>query len=211
MNKPEIVHKAVPRASSNGKKSMIIDSALALFAEYGFNGVPLRMIATYAGVPLSTLVYHFPDKKILYDQAVTRAFERTTNIFDIAVDDKAEIEVQLRHLMHRTMYYHLVDSPEMRLIDQALLDKHVSVNIGISNLLENNHENMKRLFMGVSQMTEGYEWHELREIFIGLCYGAVKFRRLQSQLMIGEHTSNNSDFIRKAIEFYISSLKASTK
>jgi len=194
------------RPSSAAKKSMIVDSALALFAEHGFAGVSLRLIAAHAGVPLSTLVHHFSDKKALYDLAVTRAFERTTFVFDSILDESADVATQLRHLMHRLMSFQLVDSPEMRIIDQALLNPDIPAKISATALLEINHQKMKALFSRVAEKTGRYEWHELREMFIGLSYGTVKFRRLQAQLMIGENSSSNAEFIRKTTDFFLASI-----
>jgi AcrR family transcriptional regulator len=191
------------RAASAAKKAMIVDSALALFAELGFAGVSLRLIATHAGVPLSTLVHHFGNKKVLYDQAVTRAFERTTFAFDSILDESAAIETQLRHLMHRLMGFQLAEPLEMRIIDQALLDRSGPTTIDATDLLTVNHRKMKALFCRVAEQVPGYKWHELREIFIGLSYGTVKFRRLQAQLIIGEEASSDAEIVRKTTEFFL--------
>ena len=198
--------KATPRPSSVAKRSMIIDSALLLFAEHGFAGVSLRLVAGHARVPLSTLVHHFKDKKTLFDQAVTRAFERTTIVFDSILDENANAEVRLRHLLQRLMSFQLIESPEMRIIDQALLNIHVSTNISITDPLNENHEKVKKLFCQAAGSASGYEWHELREIAIGLSFGVVKFRRLQAQLMNGENSSGDSEFIRKTTDFYLSGI-----
>lgn len=47
-------------------RERILGIAEALFAEYGFNGASMRVIATTAGVALSQLHYYFQTKRELY-------------------------------------------------------------------------------------------------------------------------------------------------
>jgi AcrR family transcriptional regulator len=208
MNEASPARSVSSRPSSSAKKSLIVDAALSLFADHGFAGVSLRLIATHAGVPLSTLVHHFGNKQVLYDLAITRAFERTTFAFDSILDETADVETQLRHLMRRLMDFQLADPLEMRIIDQALLDRNGATTINATDLLRLNHEKMKALFQRVAAQVRGYEWHELREIFIGLSYGTVKFRRLQAQLIIGDSASSDAEIVRKTTEFFLTFIRA---
>lgn len=53
-------------------RTAILDAAEELFAQSGFDGVALRMVAKRAGVALSLVTYHFPSKEQLIDAVITR-------------------------------------------------------------------------------------------------------------------------------------------
>ncbi len=63
--------KAVAKKAS-GARLQILDAAEELFAQSGFDGVPVRLIAKHADVALSVVTYHFPSKEQLIDEVVTR-------------------------------------------------------------------------------------------------------------------------------------------
>lgn len=51
-------------------KAKILAAARRVFGEYGFHGATTRMIAREAGIDISTLHYHWGDKKDLYEAVV---------------------------------------------------------------------------------------------------------------------------------------------
>ncbi len=60
------------RADGERTRARILDEALPLFADHGFAGTSIRMVATAAEVNVATLAYHFTDKQGLYDTVITR-------------------------------------------------------------------------------------------------------------------------------------------
>lgn len=66
---------------SAGTRRAIIDAALTIFAERGFDGASTRAISERAGVPQPLLVYHFRTKDELW-RAVARS------IFDLVDGDR---------------------------------------------------------------------------------------------------------------------------
>lgn len=61
-----------PSARGEQTRQRIVDTALALFAEHGYDGTTMRAIATAAEVSLGSAYYYFPSKEHLvqgfYDQ-----------------------------------------------------------------------------------------------------------------------------------------------
>ena len=55
-----------------GGRTAILDTAEELFAQAGFDGVPIREVAKKANVALSLVTYHFPSKEQLIDAVITR-------------------------------------------------------------------------------------------------------------------------------------------
>jgi len=68
---PTTLEKALSNPDS--MKARIFSSAQKLFAEYGYDGTTTRMIAKDVGIDISTLYYHWGEKKELY-QAVLENF-----------------------------------------------------------------------------------------------------------------------------------------
>lgn len=58
--------------NAGGAKAVILDAAEELFAQLGFDGVPVREVAKRADVALSLVTYHFPSKDMLIDAVITR-------------------------------------------------------------------------------------------------------------------------------------------
>ncbi len=54
------------RANPDSMKAKIFASAQKLFARYGYDGTTTRMIARDVGIDISTLYYHWGEKKELY-------------------------------------------------------------------------------------------------------------------------------------------------
>lgn len=63
--------KASTKTHGAGRNA-ILDTAEALFAQSGFDGVPIREVAKKANVALSLVTYHFPSKEQLIDAVITR-------------------------------------------------------------------------------------------------------------------------------------------
>lgn len=62
----------VSAKNSGGARTTILDAAEELFAQFGFDGVPVREVAKRANVALSLVTYHFPSKDQLIEAVITR-------------------------------------------------------------------------------------------------------------------------------------------
>jgi AcrR family transcriptional regulator len=62
----------VAAKTSGGARTVILDAAEDLFAQFGFDGVPVREVARGANVALSLVTYHFPSKEQLIEAVITR-------------------------------------------------------------------------------------------------------------------------------------------
>jgi AcrR family transcriptional regulator len=58
--------------TAGGAREAILDAAEELFAQSGFDGVPVREVAKRAAVNLSLVTYHFASKDQLFDQVLGR-------------------------------------------------------------------------------------------------------------------------------------------
>lgn len=73
-------------------EKLILSAAEKVFAEAGFGGATMQLIADVAGLPKANLHYYFPTKESLYRQVVQNIFQiwlQAADIFD-AADGPAE-------------------------------------------------------------------------------------------------------------------------
>ncbi len=87
---------------------VILDAAERVFAEAGFGGATMQLIADMAGLPKANLHYYFPTKEALYRRVVSQIFEiwlDAASSFDAATDPAtgigayidAKMEISRRH------------------------------------------------------------------------------------------------------------------
>jgi AcrR family transcriptional regulator len=89
-------------------RTALLNAALACFAEHGFDGTSIRMIAQRAKRPLSLLSHHFGNKEELYLEVFKLMFENTIQVNQedrIPADgyspkDKGEAIRMLREQIH---------------------------------------------------------------------------------------------------------------
>ena len=58
------------RKDPESMKARILTAARKIFGEYGFHGTTTRMIAQEVGIDISTLHYHWGEKKDLYEAVI---------------------------------------------------------------------------------------------------------------------------------------------
>ncbi|MEK7703975.1 MAG: TetR/AcrR family transcriptional regulator [Myxococcota bacterium] len=81
-----------------GKRQAILDAALALFAQRGFHGTPVPLIAAQAGVAMGTVYRHFASKDVLVN-ALYRHWKQTmVDTVFAQVPPGAEVREQFRAL-----------------------------------------------------------------------------------------------------------------
>lgn len=102
-------------------KTEILDIAIPLFAEAGFNGVSMRDIAGEVGIMAASLYHHFRDKHTLYMAAMSHAFARKTKILSVVLAADVSPEQRLEKFV--TAFCQLVhDNPDFtRLMQREIL------------------------------------------------------------------------------------------
>jgi AcrR family transcriptional regulator len=81
-------------AESDGRERLM-DAALALFADRGYDGVAIHEIAEAAGMTRAAPYYHFQNKEDLFLATVSREMERTAAKLAAAVKDAPTFRAQL--------------------------------------------------------------------------------------------------------------------
>ncbi|WP_127115518.1 TetR/AcrR family transcriptional regulator [Shimia sediminis] len=89
-------------------EKLILSAAEKVFAEAGFGGATMQLIADVAGLPKANLHYYFPTKESLYRQVVQNIFQiwlQAADVFDAADGPEegigayidAKMEISRRH------------------------------------------------------------------------------------------------------------------
>lgn len=91
-------------ARSAGEKA-ILDTAVRLFSENGFDGVSMRTVAREAGVSKSNIYHHFESKEALYLAIMQSSAESLSEMVENLAEGKGDFEQRLRkfarsHLAH---------------------------------------------------------------------------------------------------------------
>ena len=85
-------------------KARIFSSAQKLFAEYGYDGTTTRMIAKDVGIDISTLYYHWGEKRELY----LAVLENFNNDIDKKLKEVLNVIDELEETI-KTQHYLLKD------------------------------------------------------------------------------------------------------
>jgi AcrR family transcriptional regulator len=98
---PDTVNQMV----SASAKNQILDKALALFAEKGFDGASTREIAESAGVNHALIKYHFGGKLALWKSAVDLLFIRLDEVMTTLERENADIQDPKERLRRVLRHY----------------------------------------------------------------------------------------------------------
>lgn len=99
------------------KRSALLQAALELFAENGFNGSPTALIAKRAGVASGTLFLYFKNKEELIRELFN---EVRAQIDAIALENVGELAMQERFLQafSQILRYFLANPKEFKFVEQ---------------------------------------------------------------------------------------------
>jgi AcrR family transcriptional regulator len=91
----------VPRPS---RRDDILDAALAIFAEHGYDAARVRHIAQRAGVSDAALYRHYPSKEAVAEDLFATHMRRTAEAFEtIATDTTMSVEERVKALAHANL------------------------------------------------------------------------------------------------------------
>lgn len=110
---------------------LILEEALRLFAERGFDGVSVSDVATAAGVSKANVFHHFGSKQALYLEVLNSSMAIFNEISDYLEPDRAPIEQRLYHFIEANAV-HLQQHPH-------------SAQVVLRELLENRSEITEQL------------------------------------------------------------------
>lgn len=103
-------------------RQRILQSALNVFAEKGYDGATTREIASRAGVNHSMIAHYYGSKEELWNSAVDRLFDESSRVVDLDAVERAANDIERFRLLVRQYVRYSARHPEhARLIVQESL------------------------------------------------------------------------------------------
>lgn len=118
-------------------RERILDSAEALFARRGFNGVTVRQIMSAAGSDVALAYYHFKSKRDLFDAVLLRRAKTLNELRLTALD-----ELEARHALDAVSVEEIIEAFTSPLLD----------------ILENDPEEWRDYMALIAQINNSPEW-----------------------------------------------------
>lgn len=116
------------RAKTDEKRNAIIDAALAVFEEVGYQRASMAMISARLGGSKATLYGYFQSKEQLFATAVTSALEETGEETMAALASEGDIATVLSR--YGRLYLDLVTQPEILAILRTVLSEGENSTLG---------------------------------------------------------------------------------
>lgn len=113
------------RSGESGTKEAILDAALTLFAERGYDGASMRAIAEVAGVDPGLIRHFFTDKPSLFAAAMAAHSEIPQRMAEAAAGDPEQLGRRVAEA-----YLTLWDDPELGPVLQGLVRSAVTSEHG---------------------------------------------------------------------------------
>lgn len=104
------------------KKEQIVNAAIGLFAEQGFEGSSIRELAARANVNVAMINYYFGTKEKLFEYIVAEKASYTRGLLDKIVTDKSLSEIEKMDEIVNWYVHRLIDNRLLhRVIFQELM------------------------------------------------------------------------------------------
>ncbi|MGC4106769.1 MAG: helix-turn-helix domain-containing protein [Thermomicrobiales bacterium] len=106
------VPTALPLPSSPNKRELILERALALFADRGYNGVGVEELATAAGVTKPTLYHYFGSKQGVLEALLREQFDPFLDDLALAAAYEGDLQRSLSRII-RTVFAFGTANPQL--------------------------------------------------------------------------------------------------
>lgn len=114
-------HLGVREQQKQATRASILQAALEMFAEKGFEGASIRDIAAKVGVNHALIKYHFEDKESLWKAAVEFLFDRLNEEMTVAPESEeglSELD-RVKNFVRRYVHYCAQHPEHARIMVQA--------------------------------------------------------------------------------------------
>ena len=162
------------RRTRESGRDRLLESAIALFSERGFDQVSTKEVAAASGVTIGSLYHHFESKEAVYCAALERAIEAVTPApVELAVALSPEKGLKMLIAWFSEV---LISQPLLR---QELLDPHLDrplkdiPTFRVSLFVFEKHLN---------EVNADYDTDFAIALIVSLCFGLTSLKGLQPSL-----------------------------
>lgn len=185
------------------KRQVILDGAIAVFTEYGYDAASMDKIAEAAGVSKRTVYNHFLSKESLFQTVVGNFIEQHDEKKPVGYSTTISLPRQLKEFARAELY--LVNDPERRRISKLLTSTFL-MNVDFGNETRNQYESHKALirWLNAAKADEKmrFESPELAAtVFYGMIEGCLTWDAL---LTDGESLKNAEPVLDEIVCVFLS-------
>ncbi|MBZ4659980.1 MAG: Transcriptional regulator, TetR family [Desulfacinum sp.] len=112
------------RLSAEERRRKILEAAIRLFSQKGFQGTTVRDLARQAGVSEAMLYQHFPSKEALYHAILERKVEEMRSAWDLDWGTLGDVPTVLRRVVRSFLQRHASDPAFVRIVLFSALEGH---------------------------------------------------------------------------------------
>jgi AcrR family transcriptional regulator len=112
--------------NAHEKREAIINAALKLFTERGFDGTPTALISKEAGVATGTLFRYFPTKEALINSAYSTAKGNLVRAMRDGLEDRKTMESKMRLIWGNTIRWGLRNPDELLFLEQFAASPYIT-------------------------------------------------------------------------------------
>lgn len=146
-------------------RARVLDVALPLFAEHGFAGTSVRMVANAAEVNVATLAYHFTDKAGLYAAVIQRGYDELAHI-------PVQMDSGLRGVVRDAWRYATSHRTLLRLLHRHFLDQGAHHQLAAGVWSGPAAEGLRAM---IFQARTDWQEHEFRMLIYTVLHLLVRF------------------------------------
>ncbi len=140
------------RANGEESRRKIIDAALEIAAERGYDGTSISLVSERSGLPASSIYWHFADKDALIAAVIQHSFDRWLGLMEDAFEDTDPHEALTR---------------SMRRVGKAIVEAPDFLRLGLMLTLERRPEEptARAIFLKVREATRVESEVHYRKVF----------------------------------------------
>ncbi len=112
------------KLESSKRRAKIVEIAVLLFSQSGFNGATTKELAKSAGISEALLFQHFPNKESLYQAILKHKMEEQFPLLVSELPQEVSLQVFLLELARRIEKKNLADPSFLRLLLFSALEEH---------------------------------------------------------------------------------------
>ncbi|MBV6762298.1 TetR/AcrR family transcriptional regulator [Rhodococcus opacus] len=143
------------RANGDASRLRILDAAMEVAAERGYDGTTIALVSRKCGLPASSIYWHFTDKDVLVAAVIERSFTTWLSAWSIPRGDSAR--ERIREMLTQIAKA-LLDSPDfLRLGLMLALERRPSEPRARTMFLEVREEARRRIDEAFRELAPGIE------------------------------------------------------
>ena len=185
------------------KRQSILDGAVKVFGEHGFDISSMDEIAEVAGVSKRTIYNHFPSKEKLFEIIVEEFLQPIEKIKPIKYSNAVSLDNQLKEFILAELY--LINDPTRRKLSKMLTSVFL-MKRDFGKKIYSQYEPHKAFitWLGLAKQDKKLDFESpeiAAQIFYGLIEGCLTWNAL---LTDGESLENNEMLLNEIVRVFLS-------